>query len=210
MIVSDVTTRVLKQFGDEASAQINGDDIIRWINDGIREIAVKNSLSQASALQNVVAGTATYTFPTDMLSMQTLYFDGLRIPFLKRQEYDQYVNSSDPKEELTGTPTLWTRWGRQFTLYPEPDTSITNGIKILYIQTPTAVDDPTDALPFPTEYHNRIVEYVLQQAYEVDEDWDASSQKKDQLSEGLDILKYQEEHVERETYPTITVLADDM
>ena len=210
MNVQDVVTRVLRQFGDEASVQITQDDIMRWINDGVREIAVKNSLLQASALINAVVGTSTYPFPIDMLAMQTIYYDNLKIAFMKRTEYDTYVNANDPDEIQTGTPYMWTRWGTEFTLYPKPDTSITNGIKILYIQRPAAIDSLSDTIPFSEEYHNRVVEYVLQQAYETDEDWDASNQKQSQFNDGLDILKSREEFVERETYPTITVLLDDM
>ena len=210
MIVQDVIDRVLKQFGDEASVQITQTDIIRWINDGTKEIAIKNNLLQTTALQNVTAGTNTYNFPSDMLAMQAMYYDKLKIAFMKRSEYDVYVNANDPQEVQTGVPYMWTRWGTQFTLYPKPSSDLTNGIKILYIQVPGDVSLPADTLSFSNQYHNRIVEYVLQQCYETDEDWDASTQKQAQFNDGLDTLKAKEEFVERETYPTITVLMDDM
>ena len=210
MIVSDVTTRVLRQFGDEASVQINGEDIIRWINDAVKKISVKNNLSQATGVISSVVDDNTYPFPADMIAVQTLYYDGLRMKFMKKQEYDEYVNSCDPKEEQRGTPWLWTRWGTNFRLYPKPDTAIVDGIRLEYIQRQPDITAPEDTIPLPLDYHTEVVNYCLQQAYQTDEDWDAASVMKDEWTEGVDGLRDLEVNKEIETYPVLTVLADDM
>lgn len=209
MIVSDVVTRVLRQFGDEAGVQVEEADIIRWINDAVDHISVANDLMQATGTLSSVAGTNTYNFPSDMLAMSSMYYNSVRLKYLKKQEYDEYINASDPTEIQSGTPLIYTRWGTQFTLYPRPDTAVVNGIKLLYIQRQPDVDDASDTLPLPEEYHPEIVKYCLQQAYQTDEDWDAAGQMADQFQDGVDRLKEVETLTDRQTYPVLTVLQDD-
>jgi hypothetical protein len=207
VIVSDVITRVQRQFGDEASVQIEEADIIRWINDCAKEIAVQSELTQATANQNTVVNTNIYTAPADMLAVRSVYYDGKKLTFLERTEYDAYVNQQDPQEILTGTPYMYTRNVLDLLVYPRPDS--VKVLKIWYFQRPTEVVNETDPLPFPVEYHLRIVEYCLQQAYQTDEDWDAAGQMKGQFDDGLVKLKQLENDVVVEFYQTITVLPED-
>ena len=207
MIVSDVVKRVQRQFGDEASVQIDEADIIRYINDAAREITLQNDLTQATATMNTVIGTTIYAFPTDLISVRTLYFDNKRLTYYKRTEYDEYINSTDPDEVQTGDPWLFTRWGTNFQVYPKPDT--VQQIKMLYLQRPAVVTVVGDTLPVPDEYFSRVVEYCLQQAYQTDEDWEAAQQMSGQFNDGLIRLKEQETEPVTEYYSAITVLPDD-
>lgn len=208
MIVQDVVTRVQRQFGDEASVQVTADDVIRWINDAQKEIAVQNDLMQATATLPTIVGTNEYNFPTDMLGLNKLFYNNSRIKYLSRQEYDEYVNPSDPNEVSSGDPSIYTRWGSKFHVYPNPGTVGT--FKLLYTQRPPEVVAVGDSLSLSLEYHPRIVEFCLRQAYEMDEDWDAAAAKATQFDSGLSILKENEYSKDKEHYPTITILAEDM
>jgi hypothetical protein len=207
MLASDVITRVQRQFGDEASVQINEEDIIRYINDACREIALQNDLTQATGTMNSVVGTTIYAFPSDLLNVRTIYYDNHKLRFFKKTEYDEYINETDPDEEQTGTPWLFTRWGTNFQLYPKPDS--VQEIKLLYLQRPVAVVAGVDLLPLSDEYFSRIVEYCLQQAYQTDEDWEAAGQMAGQFTDGLMRLKEHETVQTTEYYPSITVLPED-
>lgn len=206
MIVSDVITRVQRQFGDEASVQIDSSDIIRWINDCAKEIAVQNDLTQATGLQNSEKDLNVYAAPADTLAIRAVYYNQKKLDFYSRTEYDAYVNINDPTETASGTPFLYTRHVDDLILYPTPDSVGT--IKIWYFQRPPEVTASTDNLPFPVEYHLRIVEYCLQQAYQTDEDWEAANQMSGQFTDGMAKLK-QLNSTDTEFYPTITVLPDD-
>lgn len=207
MIVSDVVTRVQRQFGDEASVQIDSNDIIRWINDCAKEIALQNDLTQATANQNTVANQAIYTAPADMLAIRSVYYDNKKLDFLESTEYDAYINKMDPNQISSGTPVVYTRSVYDLLLYPTPDS--VKVLKIWYFQRPAEVVATTDSLPFPVEYHLRIVEYCLQQAYQTDEDWDAAGQMAGQFNDGMTRLKQLTDNSGTEFYPTITVLPDD-
>lgn len=208
MIVSDVVKRVQRQFGDEASVQIEDADIIRYINDVTKEIAVQNDLTQATGTMNSVIGQNSYALPSDFLSLKSIYYNNMKVKPLKRTEYDEYIIKSDPDETQQGTPFIYTRWGTNFMLYPKPDA--VKVIKLFYLQRPTEVSSLTDVIPLPTEYHLRVVEYCLQQAYQTDEDWDAATQMSAQFTDGMTRLKEQETFSDKEFYPVITILQDDM
>lgn len=207
MIVSDVVTRVQRQFGDEASVQINSDDVIRYINDAAKEIAVQNDLGAATANVASVAGQSLYTAPADMFAIRSIYYNNRKLDFYKSTEYDEYVNANDPDSTATGTPILYTRFVTDLLLYPKPD--VVGAIKIWYFKRPTEVTTTADALPFPAEYHLRIVEYCLQQAYQTDEDWDAADRMQGQFSDGMTRLKQLENADAEATYAVITVLPED-
>lgn len=204
---SDIITRVQRQFGDEASVQISEDDIIRWINDAVVEICTQNNLQQATGTMNSVIGTNSYTFPSDLLSVRTIYYDNSRLQFYEKTEYDEYVGANDPNEEQTGTPWLFTRWGNDFVLYPKPDS--VKVIKLLYLQQPFELAADTDNVPLPDMYLPRVTEYCLQQAYQTDEDWEAANQMSGQFNDGLTRLKEHETISTTEYFPTITVLPED-
>ena len=204
---SEIITRVQRQFGDEASVQINEEDIIRWINDAIIEICMQNDLKQATGTMNSVIGTNTYSFPEDLLSVRTIYYDNVKLKFLEKAEWDEYINTEDPLEEQTGTPTFFTRWANSFILYPKPDS--VKVIKLLFLQVPFTVVIESDDVPLPDMYLPRVTEYCLQQAYQTDEDWEAAGQMSGQFNDGLTRLKEHETVATTEYYPTITVLPDD-
>lgn len=208
MIVSDIVTRVQRQFGDEAAVQVTDADVIRWINDAQKEIAVQNDLMQATGTAPSVINQNEYDFPADMLGLNKLFYNNYKLRFLAREEYDAYVNPQDPNEVNTGDPLVYTRWGAKYLVYPRP--SAVGTFKLLYTQRPAEVDDINDTLAIPVEYHPRIVEFCLRQAYEMDEDWDAAAVKSTQFDAGLSILKENEYSQDKEFYPTITVLPEDM
>lgn len=205
--VSDIVTAVQRQFGDEASVQINETDIMRWINDAVLEICTQNDLKQATGTMNSVVGTTTYNFPSDLLSVRTIYYDSARLLAYSKADYDNYINEVDPTETATGTPRIYTRWGSQFILYPKPDA--VKQIKLLYQQQPFKVASVNDDVPIPDIYRPRVQEYCLQQAYQTDEDWEAAGQMSGQFADGLMRLKEKEEVATTEYYTAITVLPDD-
>lgn len=210
MIVHDITTRVLREFGDEASVEINEDDVIRWVNDGLKYIIVSNDLLQTTGTINSVANQSEYPFPADMLSMHAMFYNNLRVKFMKFSEFNEYIKTTDPNQNSAGTPWMYTRWSTNFTLYPKPDTAIAAGIKLYYLKRPAELTVPEDPVPLPVEYHPELVKYCLQRAYQTDEDWDAAQIMRDQFVDGIDRLKEQETFQDRESYPSITVLTDDL
>lgn len=206
--VNDVLNYVKRQFGDEAAIQISDADIIRWVNAGQDEIFRLNEPVKSSVTANLVAGQGTYTFPDGILRVQSIYVNGLPVEYKSTQEAEEYILQYDQSGVQTDIPQVWYEWGGSFTLYPTPNANLTNGIKFNYIKAPTPVTSGANSLSIPDVYYNRLIEYVLQQAYELDENFNAADMKAAQFSQNMQGYGNKDE-IKFNTYPTITVLEED-
>lgn len=213
MNLGDIKLRVKRQFGDESGVQVTDEDIVRWVNDAMREIAMQNyNVLETVSTAAIVSGTSDYTLPDDTLKLRAIRYDDKKLDVLSLQEAEQSIIAYEQSGNYQkGTPVFAWVYANKITLYPTPDTSGASLLKIYYTRLPVEVTNNDVTVPeLGLPYHPRIVEYVLQQAYEMDEDWAASGNKSAQFVSGLNVLKDAESWVEQATYPTITTLADDL
>lgn len=214
MDVDDVATRVRREFGDEASVQITDDDIIRWINDAQQQIAVNNEgLMETKSNTDVIAGQSEYLTPVDMSVLRSLSYQGFHLRSMTLNEFNEYMTGYEAPGSLNpygqGIPICFTVWQDKITLFPTPSESVTGGLYIYYIRYPTSVTTLADDLSVPQEYHNSIVSYCLQQAYELDEDMYKASLKSQQFMEQTQRLNDRNKWLAQEYYPGVTVMPDD-
>lgn len=217
MIVSDIQTRVKRQFGDEAGVQLTDADIIRYINDGVRQLVSTNEqLLQKVGYATSVANQAEYTLPVDCLILQGISFKGpndlsyLKLKYLTINEFNEYLDGWDGTAYGSSSPTVYMIFGDTITFFPKPEQGAVNAIKIYYNRTPVDVTLPSDTPDLPVLYHEVLVKYCLAQAYEMDEDFEASVLKNNQIQGDVTVLRGRDEWRNQETYPTITVRAEDM
>ena len=207
--VTDILLHVKRQFGDEAAVQVTDEDIIRWINQGQTEIFNRIEPIKSTAQTDVQANEANYNFPEDLSRVQAIYVAGIPLKHLSTQEAEEYILSHDPESTVRALPEYWTEWGGTFTFYPVPSQSISGGITLKYIKKPNRIESVDSVLSVPDVYYNRLLEYVLQQAYELDENFQASQMKGEQFAVNLTAQQNKENSVPN-TYPTITVLDEDL
>lgn len=207
MIVADVISRVTRSFGDEANAQITDADIIRWINDGQNEIAQAVELLEVMATTTTSSKKVDYDLPANMVTLKAVYLDDTRLENYSTQEFDEYIRKWNDGASGSGDTWVYTSWGNKVTLFPAPPSGSTLKLQISCF--PAPVESSSDELNIPLRYHNRLVEYVLQQAYELDENYEAATYKANQLANGLSQELGGEQWDERAEYPTILVGAED-
>lgn len=205
----EILKYVQRQFGDESGVQITEDDVVRWINAGQDEIFRRNEPIKATSSADLVAGQHTYEFPGDILKIQSILVNGVPIESRSYQEGEEYVLSNDPLRTQTGAPQIWYEWGGEFTFWPTPDKDSLAGIVVKYIKSPVRLTNISSDLSIPDTYFNRLLEFVLQQAYELDENWSAADMKASQFGTNLD-SQMNQGSVQYDTYPRITVLEEDM
>lgn len=209
--VAEITTRITRQFGDEANSQISQEDIIRWINDAMREIAHKNKLLQAKAVTDVLSQIRTYTLPTDMSKLHSVRYKGVTLTPVTVAEADELLGQLDVTVTdgfPVGTPTHYWIWADQINLYPAPDTNVTGGLTAYYSRVPVPVANPGDVPELTDEYHNRILDYCLAQAFEIDENYQVSQAKMQAFNQGVAASNNISEE-QQETYPYITSSYDE-
>lgn len=187
---NDVATRVRASFGDVSGAQLGDANILLWINDGQREIVNSNPILRSSKLTNIVKDQADYTFPSDkVLVIEAVYVDGFPIDNLSPQASREYIQKADPTAATTAErPLIWYERAGVITFWPKPNKNITDGLKLEYIKSPTALTSLGSAVGIPDRYFNELVNYVIGQSLEMDENYDAAQYKQRQFRDGLDRL----------------------
>jgi hypothetical protein len=207
-LVSDVGVAVRRQFGDESGVQITDADILRWVNDGQNEINLKNKVLKAIATTNIVASQSLYSIPVeDTVNIESIHFNGVPLRSMSYVEAEQYILLNPANDTFAGDSLIWYEYAGSINLWPIPQSNVTNGLTILIIKAPAQVTMLSDTLQLPDKYFNSLVTYVLQQAYEMDEDWDASSFKSQQFEKGVGELS-DEGGDGTLSYPVIGLVSD--
>lgn len=216
MNLGDIKLRVRRSFGDESAVQVTDADILRWVNDGQREVVMQNpQLLEAIGTASVVAGQQDYTFPADMRMLRSVNYKsavGVAFTPLKGQslqEFDEYVTGWDGSLYGQSDPIIYCTFSGNFKLFPIPATSVTGGLKLYYYRQPTDRAIDADVLDLPLGYHSAVVEYCLKQAYEMDEDWTSVGNKAQEFNAAVSGQKNQEKDQNQETYTRITILQED-
>ena len=209
----DVADRVKVSFGDTSGSQITDTMIIRWINDGQQEIVNNNAILKDTRFANIVAGQADYSFPSDKVQyIEALYIDGRPVRNVTPQEFREFILREDPNLiAKADIPLLWQERAGIITFYPTPQKSFTNGLKMEYVKQPTAVTAISSSaiLSIPDRYLNELVAYVMANALEMDENFNAAELKRGQFREGLDRQYLRENTSQISKYPQVMADPDD-
>ncbi len=205
-LASEVLTAVKRQFGDESGAQITDTDIYRWINQGQTEIARKGEVNRSTATTVSVVGQAEYTFSsTNIFKLLSITYKDRPLEYMSFEQAQESILSYPNIPNDNGEPTNWYEFDTSLFLYPTPNVA-GDTIKIYIVLAPVAVTTSTDVLSIPDTHYNALVQYVLQQAYELDDDLNSANFKGRQLEESLQGLSSTSNS---KYYPTITVLPED-
>lgn len=209
--VQQVADYVKRSFGDEAAVQISDEDILRWVNAAQRELAYRNDILRGTAKTALQDGVLSYDISGLSISkIHSLYVKNRPVEHRSFQHAEEYILGQDPERVQRGQPRIWYKWGNTISFWPVPDEDVDEGILIHYIAAPKEIETTTGILEIPDEYFNRVVEYVMSQAYELDEDAQTSSLKLQQFTEGLSRMAGNHDTPQDQYYPTITVLEEDM
>lgn len=210
--VDDVATSVKRQFGDESGVQINDADIIRWVNDGQREIVDTNTLINAKvATTDVVAGVDRISMRTDpsienVANITSIRYNDVILRPITVQQAEDWGTTS--RENNSGTPLGWYYEEGDVVLFPTPSVSVTDGLKIRFTAYCPKVTNKGDMLGIPDSYYNALVQYVISQAYELDENAQMSQMKLAQFEKSLG-MRQNQSTMQGSTYPTIRLDGED-
>lgn len=207
--VDDVAVAVKRQFGDESGVQVTNDDIVRWTNQAQAEINQRNKVLKTKATVPSVSGHSDYSMPVDTLQVESLTYQGKVIPNMDFKTAQDYISRQDPAHIIVlPFPRFWYVWGGVVSLWPAPRT--TDPIQVFYTRKPQQVADRKDSLDLPDKYYEVIVAYVMQQAYEMDEDWNAVSAKSAQVEQRISLYAGEEQDGQTLTYPSIGLIDGEL
>lgn len=205
--LSDVLQYVKRSFGDEAGVQITDTDITAWTNQAQIAIAHATKCIQGRARSNLVAGTFAYDLPFgEAVEIVNLRINSVPVPGIEHGQAEQQLIDSDPFRTQTGPAQYWTKWGNTLEIYPTPTDSLTNGIDVFYIAVPVRVSNPADFLSLPDRYYTALLDYVMSEAYRLDEDYDAANQAYQNYQLKIGESLEEETQAQNLFYPTVTIV----
>lgn len=208
MLVSECITRVRVISGDTTAAQFTNDQVLSWINDGIRECAVNNNLLQKDASSNTVVGQASYALPTDILKLHSVKYDNNVLQMITMEEFDKrYSGIGTSTTNATGIPVVGYVWAGVLRVYPTPEA--VKALVVSYLYDPAIITDVGDEITLPVGYHSRIVDYCLSQVALQDDDLNKYNLFYNQFLTGIRELKDQPEW-DNDLYPSMTISPRDM
>jgi hypothetical protein len=209
---TQVADTVKRQFGDPDGRQINDFDILGWINLAQQDIVSQNPLLKETVQTNVIQGQDLYTYPTQNIQyIEALHYDSVPLEPYSFQEAQSYILSHLPESgSPEGVPTIWYERAGEVYIFPKPNKNITNGLRMYYVKQPEDLALLTDTLSVPDRYFQRVVDLVLTRAYQLDENWEAASYKQQEYVNAMNLLENQENVVQMNTYPSVTVRIEDL
>lgn len=200
---ADLKREVQRAFGDESGVQLETQDIVDFANNGLNAINDENGILKSRSTTSAIDGQREYTFPSlSIARVDSIQYSGRYLPNLAFQEAQDRITEADPTGQQTGTPLYWFSYGETFWLWPTPNDGGT--IELFYVRTPEALNGALDQLlGIPDKWFNALRDYVLQRAYEMDQDWQAAQAKGEQFQAALSSFSQEENQAQWSTFPVV-------
>lgn len=213
MLVSDIVRRVRDAAGDLAVLQFSQTTLTDWINDGIRECVIENSLLQSRATSATVIGQTDYTLPADIFKLHSVYADGYKMEVMTLEEWEQSNTGVHGGTPESGSQQFQCYvYAGVLTLWPSPTTVVP--LVVNYTKLPTAItytsgpDTWVPASPaIPEAFHNHVVAYCMAQVALQDDDLNKYTLFMGQFKSGVIDLKSVRET--DDLYPSISLSVRD-
>lgn len=201
-----VIDAVKRQFGDESGVQVTDADIYRWINAAQSEISSKHRVLKAVSKTDLLTGQRDYNLTSlPIMQIETVHYNGVRLNNLDFATAERYILDHDD-ESKPGPPELWYTYGNIMYIWPVPAEDVTNGLTVYYTRSPNTVSAPSDILDVPDSYFEAVIAFVMSKAYQLDEEFDASSFERSMYQAQMEEKSEEGYTSATLTYPMITIV----
>lgn len=199
--VQDVITDVTRQFGDESGVQVTEADVVRWVNEAQLYIGSKTKFLK-SKINVTTDNTNQYSLTNlNIYQVESIHYDGTPVRNMAFPETEEYILSADPDLVESGDPAIWYEWAGTWSFWPKPPSGQTATIYITKMPDSVVLGG---TLTVPDIYYPDLLNYVMQKAYELDEDFQNSQIKQRQISDSLNEKIEETRTAQSMTYSTIT------
>lgn len=207
----EVALDVKRIFGDEALVELKGSDLLRWVNAAQREIASSHKALKGTATHTLAQGQTLFVIPSNspVYQIEGVHVEGKPLEPVSFQMAQETILKDDPDREASGEPKIWYEWDGDLYIYPASDKELENGLTLYFTSYPTNLVSLAEALKVPDRFYNQVVDYVLAQAYRLDENWQATAYQDARFRDSMNRHLAQEDIVSNQYYPTKTVLPED-
>lgn len=208
MLLSDVQTRVTKQFGDTSGAMIDATDIARWATDAQLDIVRRTKWNETTTTLASVAQSGLYVV-ANAFEIRSVTYNGIVLKMATRQELEARYPTRGVAGYGFATPSMWRRTETGIELFPIPADNL-GIIVVTHTIRPTPVVNPSDPFVLPEQYHEDIVRRCLERAYETDGQWQAADRMKADVKERTMDAAHDKATGGGDSYPAVRALPGDL
>lgn len=138
----ELSDLVKGELGLRSSNLVTSADLVSWGGEASDIIARSTKWYKATSLPDSVSGTQEYDLPTDCIAIEEVLWSAsgtanTHDPLGSITLADLYAGDPAWREASSGTP-MWyyVRGATSYGLYPKPDATVTDGIKVVYAALP--------------------------------------------------------------------------
>jgi hypothetical protein len=178
----DVANEVIAKFGDIGMVQITTTMLLTWINNGQRKMTGEIPFIEGSASTAEIAGQAAYDFSAlfaanRIQDVQSVLLEGKPLNILPWAQFQPLAQANVLQSGvISGQQSSAAFWGSVLTIYPTPTNTVANGITAYFHQYPADLTSLANQLTVPDRFYNGLVEYVLAQAFILNENLPTAAQ----------------------------------
>lgn len=169
------------RLGEQEPRHWQNHELIRWANEGTKEIARRTEGLRTTQTISAVADTSTYTLPTNFIRIHAVEF---AYTGNNRTTQLQYLDQHNWQFHLprSGWPEYWTTWGTPVTGYTTsgfkvfPAPTAVGSFTVYYYAVPAEVDAydtataSTAVFEIPNGWDDVLIDYVEYKALRRDRD----------------------------------------
>jgi hypothetical protein len=167
---------VLNETADEAEFW-NDAELLRWINDGLEDIAAKAHCLENTESISLIASTIEYSIvSTTYIAVKAVhYIDASSNSIALRKGTPEMVGRLQEDWDTSPSPTFWYDWNGKIGIYPTLSSVTTETVTLYLVEMPAAVASG-GTVPTPKIFDNALRAYVISRAYYKDRQYAKAGQ----------------------------------
>jgi len=171
MTMAEIITsakRRLRGFGNITWGET---ELLEFANEGYQRFAIYSKCLRKSGTVAIVADTATFSLPTDLLELKRATWDDVALKVRTTEFMDSMVGGN--WREAEGTTILCliqdSEGQNSIRIYPIlNDEDYNDNLAVEYVYLPTAISTTSESPSIPMQYHLALIEYILYMCQDVE------------------------------------------
>lgn len=170
MNTGELKLTCLDLIGEENYDRFSAAEILRWLNRGLEDIAIKTGYGTSLYLLTTVVGVREYDYPANAKNIIRLEYNDEWLPSINIIGLDESSdNSGIPWLTATGAPKNWyPSFARKYGIYPTPEGAY--AINVYHFSKGAVLVDDADEPLIPVYFHIAPALYAAYQIKRADND----------------------------------------
>lgn len=178
----DLRTDVRSHVDEQTAVFWTDEELNRWCNEALREIARRSETLQNQKSYTVIANQEAYILPEDMLRIYRVEYrrtSDYRVP-LEFRPFNEMDSVWGFSRTGGGTPDFYSIWsypgegGQGLYIYPIPSETLNDGLRVFYYALPRNLESDDDVAEIPAGWEDLVplyVEYTARRKEASDNRW---------------------------------------